>query len=72
MFLMLTISFVIIFILSDISAKALSKYPAVNDCSQLLGYEHPEEMEKYAILEHRTNSALESSGSTVSYTKGYV
>ena len=72
MFIMLFVSFIIIFILSDISAKALAKYPIIADCEKLLGFGVHDTMEKYATLEHRTNAALEEAGYAVSYTKGYV
>lgn len=65
-------SFVIIFILSDVSAKALNKYPVPSDCSTLVGYDDDAKMQQGAILEYRTNTALEEDGKTVSYSKYYV
>lgn len=72
MFVMLFVSFIIIFVLSNISAKALAKYPIIADCEKLVGFGDDETMEKYATLEHRTNAALEEAEYDVSYTKGYV
>lgn len=72
MFFMLFVSFIIIFVLSNIAAIALAKYPIIADCENLIGYGDHDAMEKYAILEHRTNSALEEADFVVSYTKGYV
>lgn len=70
--LLLVGSFVVIFIFSDISAKALNKYPIIADCdTALINYDDPKFIEQAAILEYRTNSALEEQGKSVSYT-GYV
>lgn len=72
MFLMLLASFVFIFVCSSISAKALNKYPPIADCaSALVGYDDAEFMQKAAIMEFRTNTALEGEGKSVSYS-GYV
>ena len=72
MFLMLTASFIVIFICSDVSATALAKYPLVADCTLLAGYDDPHTMEQNTIMEYRSNQALEAQGFHVSYSKGYV
>lgn len=68
----LLVSFVIIFILSDVSAKALNKYPIPSDCTTLIGADDDTKMQQGAILEYRTNDALEEQGKSVSYSKFYV
>ena len=72
MTLMLFASFILIFVCSEISADALNKYPPIADCaSQMAGYDDPSFMQQAAILEYRTNTALEADGKAVSYG-GYV
>lgn len=69
---MLLGSFILIFIFSDISESALSKYPLVPDCSVLPGSADAHAMEQAATLTYRTNTALEKEGKHVSYQKGYL
>jgi len=68
----LFISFMIIFVLSNVSAAALNKYPIPSDCTSLIGYGDDLKMQQGAILEYRTNTALEEDGLDVSYSKYYV
>jgi len=70
MLVMLLASFVVIFLLSSYSNAMLNKYPIVT-CNDLAGYPDADTMEKFAILEYNTNTALEAKGKTVSYG-GYV
>ena len=72
MFLMLTASFVVIFILSDVSARALAKYPLVADCSLLAGVDDEHTFLQNTVLEYHSNHNLEEQGFYVSYSKGYV
>ena len=72
MFVLLFASFIVIFIFTDISDKALRKYPLVDDCTKLLGAGDDDLMQRGAVLDYLSNSALEEDGRTVSYTKGYV
>ena len=72
MILMLVGSFCLIFYCSNVSAAALGKYPPIADCStSLINYDDDAFMQQAAILEYRTNTALEAQGKTVSYS-GYV
>ena len=72
MTLMLLASFCMIFYCSNVSAAALGKYPPIADCAtSLINYDDDTFMQQAAILEYRTNSALEAQGKTVSYS-GYV
>jgi hypothetical protein len=48
---MLFVSFIIIFVLTNISNEALTKYPLPADCTTLLGYGEYDEM-----LDHATSS----------------
>ena len=59
MFLMLTASFIVIFICSDVSARALAKYPIVTDCSLLAGADDPNKMLQNTVLEYHSNHNLE-------------
>ena len=68
--LMLLVSFVIIFMFTTISNNLINKYPYV-DCTSLVGHDNAAVMEKQAILEFQSNTALEEQGKDVSY-KGYV
>ena len=72
MFLMLTASFIVIFILSDVSARALAKYPLVADCSLLAGADDEHKFLQNTVLEYHSNHSLEEQGFHVSYSKGYV
>ena len=69
MFLMLAVSFSLIFICSQYSTKLLLRYPAVN-CAQITAMVDSD-LQEQAILEWRTNASLKEKGIDVSYS-GYV
>ena len=72
MTIMLLGSFVLIYWCQNVSNNALMKYPVVADCdATLANADDPVFMQNAAILEYRTNSAMEDTGRAVSY-QGYV
>ena len=62
----LLLSFVVIFICSQYSVRALLKYPAV-DCSNLTSMQTDLELQQSATIEYNQNKALEEEGQIVSY-----
>lgn len=72
--LMLFVSFVIIFVLTNMSNTALMRYPLVSDCTKLAGYDVDDysKFEEHAIESWKINQALEELEKKVSYKKGYV
>lgn len=68
MFFLLLASCIVIFIFFETKEQAERKYPRVEDCSELYGAKDDEYMQKTAIIDYLSNSALEKDGRVVSYT----
>jgi len=73
MFLLLLGSFMVIFYFSNISNKAVSKYPHIDPTTcEELNSGGEEYLQRAASASYRTNVAAEKLGFDVSYAKGYV
>ena len=70
--LMLAVSFVIIFVLTNMSNEAVNKYPIVTDCTALAGYDDYDHLLEISTSVWKQNQALEELGKPVSYKSGYV